>query len=135
MEGNTFQRIYDMIEDLLPDEWEELFFYAMYEHDSYSMRFYVRRGDDVRHMSNIEGIQQKVVIDRAMKIDRFLQVERNSLSDPWRTLTMVVDNNGKFFVDLDYTDFSERYLEYIEVWEEKYLRLNAAKDKPNSFND
>lgn len=134
---DIFQKIFSAIEPLLPNGWEEMWYCADYEQDSYSMRFYVRIGDKINQLSQCDGMSQTVVINKAIEIDKFLAPHRNMLSEQnrWNVLTMVVDNTGHFYVEYDYTDITDRYFEYIELWEKKYLKNRFGDEKPNTFED
>lgn len=124
MDNSIFQKIFDLLQGVLPNTWDNLVFYASYSKGSYSMKFYVRNGDteylDCFQLPNINRIQ---IVRLFMSIDKILSPERamEEETKKWSVMTMRVDSNGNMKSDFDYTDISENFISYEREWKEKYL--------------
>ena len=120
----VFQNTFDLLLDCLPADWNRLIFFSFYTNGSYSMKYYTKN----ENSEWIDCFSQKDVtrsdlIKLFIKIDNVLSEERNHLTDKerWTVFTMIVDSNGKMTSEFDYTDISDRVIEYEREWEKKYL--------------
>lgn len=123
MKATVFQSIFDKLQDYLPQQWDQIIYYALYMADSYSMKFYIRRGDEITDCFHLPGISRVRLAKTFMAMDKDITAARKELAqkDLWSVMTMVVDSQGNMKTDFDYTDISESSIEYVRQWEKKYL--------------
>lgn len=125
MDNEIFQKIYDVLADLLPVKWTKVIYRADYTEGSYGMKYYVA-GDDGKFIDcySLPGISRSQILQAFKEINKFLSPSRASLSekDRWSVFTMIVSGDGSFKTDFDYTDISESAIAYMEEWEKKYLQ-------------
>lgn len=125
MKNEVFQKMFDMIQPFLPDEWQKMIFFVGYTKGSYSMKFYSCDSSghytDCFRQINSDKAQ---LIKLFMAIDRILSGERSQLGEKeqWSVMTMIVDHEGNMKTSFDYTDISENVLSYEKIWKETYLR-------------
>ncbi len=125
MEKIDFTNIFGILQDIVPNEWNKIVFYAQYSQGSYSMKYYVDLGNsEYIDCYNLNGISRSEIIRSFMKIDLELSKVRNGLKDEkkWSVLTFQVDNSGKFRAEYEYRDVSENTIQYFEEWKNKYLK-------------
>ena len=125
MEDKSFQKIFGVLEPVLPEHWKRLVLFAGYTEGSYTMKYYVKDDNDVYtdcFRQNVIGNAQliKVFID----IDKIIKVERDKLDDKskWSVMTMIVDADGNMKTEFDYSDISEDSIGYEHNWKKKYIQ-------------
>lgn len=124
MNSDMYQKIFDLIAEVLPENWSKLVFMAGYTEGSYSMKYYVKIGAtdylDCFELGNIDNLQ---ILQLFIKLDSVISSERSLLQDSekWNVLSMTVDSEGKMKTDFDYTDISNDVITYEEEWKKKYL--------------
>ena len=124
MNSKLFQDIFDLLVDVLPENWKKLVFMAEYTEGSYSMKYYVQIGEsdylDCFKLGNIDDLQ---LLQLFIKLNNIISPERSSLqeSEKWNVLSMTVDSDGKMKTDFDYTDISNDVITYEDEWMKKYL--------------
>lgn len=124
MNVELYQNIFDLLADVLPENWSKLVFMAGYTEGSYSMKYYVKTGTtdylDCFELGNIDNIQ---ILQLFLKINKIISQERSSLknSERWNVISMIVDSGGKMKTDFDYSDISNDMIKYEEQWKRKYL--------------
>lgn len=125
MKDIDYQKIIDILEKILPEEWSKIVFYAEYTAGSYSMKYYVDLGDgkyiDCYSLKQFSKIQ---FIGTWMEIDKEIAKIRKELEehDKWSVLTIQIDRSGKFKADYDYDSHDEAAIMYHEKWKKQYLR-------------
>lgn len=124
MNSDMYQKIFNLIAEVLPENWSKLVFMAGYTEGSYSMKYYVKIGAtdylDCFELGNIDNLQ---ILQLFIKLDSVISSERSLLQDSekWNVLSMTVDSEGKMKTDFDYTDISNDVITYEEEWKKKYL--------------
>ena len=125
MKDIPYQSIFNTLQEVLPDDWHKVVFYAQYGENSYSMKYFVDSGDGVyTECFKLKGISKKDIIKAFAVIDSQIMPVRKELSkkDTWSVMTLVVDDTGNFKADYEYNDISENSIEYYQNWKEKYLK-------------
>ena len=124
MEDKLFQRIFDILEPVLPGHWKRLVFFAGYIEGSYTMKYYVKDDNDEYtdcFRQNVIGNAQLIKV--FMNIDKIIKVGRDKLDDKskWSVMTMIVDADGNMKTEFDYSDISEDSIGYEQNWRKKYI--------------
>lgn len=125
MNEKIYQKIVDALQEVLPDKWERIVFYVNYIGDSYSIKYYVDLGNgeyiDCFELDSISNIQ---LVRLFVRIDKIISKERDHLDkkSKWNVMTMIVNSNGDFKADYDYSDITENFVAYEEKWKKHYLK-------------
>ena len=117
-----FQDTFDVIQELLPEGWSKVSFFAIYFDGGYTMKFYVKVDEAFEDCYSI--LADETVETAFKKIDKFISKERSTLDEKhlWNVMTMVVSSDGKMKTDFDYNDVSDDEIAYIRNWKKKYLQ-------------
>lgn len=124
MKNISYQGIFNTLQEVLPDDWHKVVFYAQYGENSYSMKYFVDSGDGVyTECFKLKDISKKDIIKAFAVIDSQIMPVRKELSkkDTWSVMTLVVDDTGNFKADYEYEDISENSIGYYQRWKEKYI--------------
>lgn len=124
MEDKSFQKIFGVLESVLPEHWKKLVLFAGYTQGSYTMKYYVKDDNDLYtdcFSQNVIGNAQLIKV--FMNIDKIIKVERDKLDDKskWSVMTMIVDADGNMKTEFDYSDISEDSIGYEQNWRKKYI--------------
>lgn len=125
MEDKSFQKIFGVLESVLPEHWKRLVLFAGYTQGSYTMKYYVKDDNDLYtdcFSQNVIGNAQLIKV--FMNIDKIIKVERDKLDDKskWSVMTMIVDADGNMKTEFDYSDISEDSIGYEQNWKKKYIQ-------------
>ncbi len=121
MNEKIYQIIYNELLRFLPSDWEKLVVYLEHGEASYSYSFYVKVKGKYQKCFDIAGISEEKLFETFEKIESFVTKERKKEKNPWTNMTMLVDRDGSFKADFDYTDLSAGTYQYKKQWKEKYL--------------
>ncbi len=124
MKDITYQSIFNTLQDILPDAWHKVVFYAQYGESSYSMKYFVDSGDGkYTECFKLKGVSKRDIIKAFATIDSQIMPIRKELSikDTWSVMTLVVDDEGNFKADYEYKKISDDSIGYYQRWKEKYL--------------
>ena len=125
MKEVSYQSIFNILQEILPDDWHKVVFYAQYDENSYSMKYFVDSGDgNYTECFKLKDISKRDIIKAFAVIDSQIMPIRKELSkkDTWTVMTLVVDENGNFKADYEYKDISEDLVGYYNGWKNRYLR-------------
>lgn len=114
-----YQSIFNTLQEILPDDWHKVVFYAQYGENSYSMKYFVDSGDGVyTDCFKLKGISKRDIIKAFALIDSQIMPIRKKLSkkDTWSVMTLIVDDEGNFKADFEYEDISEDSIGYYQRW-------------------
>lgn len=111
------QKVFDIISDVLPNEWKKAVFVAYYLpiDSSYTMKLFYQD-------STGKYVQKKSF--KLFEIDKILTKVRKKLDKKhkWYGMTLVVTNDGHMKLNYDYEDHSENMFGYEENWMKRYLK-------------
>lgn len=119
----SFQKVYELLDDILPDQWKKIAFYVQYGDDSYSMKYYYKDNSDVYHDCFENGITKSMrkTFDRINKYILSFRKKTPTKNELWSVMTMIISSDGKFKVDYDYSDISDDPVGYTLRWKKQYL--------------
>lgn len=124
MNNEIFQKVFDLIQPHLPEEWEKMVLYVGYTEGSYSMKFYTCDANGTyTDCFSQKGANKVKLVQLFMSIDKVLAPERKALEDKnkWSVMTMIVDSEGAMKSEFDYADIRENTIAYERSWKEKYI--------------
>lgn len=125
MNNAIFQKIFDMLQPVLPKEWKKLVLYVGYTAGSYTMKYYTSDTNGVyTDCFRQKNINKAQLINLFMHIDKVVESERKKLDDKnkWSVMTMIVDIDGSMKSEFEYEDISENAIAYEQSWKEKYIK-------------
>lgn len=129
MKDIPYQSVFNTLQEILPDDWHKVVFYAHYGERSYSMKYFVDSGDGVyTDCFKLKDIPKQEIIKAFAVIDSQIMPIRKELSqkDSWSVMTLTVDDEGNFKADYEYEDISEDAIGYYQRWKEKYLNIRCC---------
>ncbi|HIT44537.1 MAG TPA: DUF600 family protein [Candidatus Aphodovivens excrementavium] len=119
------QSIVSILERTLPDTWESVVFYAEYPEDAFSIEYYAKtqNGSSYVKCFDIPGISRSNLLNDFIEIDKVIAPERDALSPSkrWNAMTLVLQSDGKFRIDYDYSDVSSLAYSRKKEWKARYL--------------
>lgn len=123
MENNVYTELGKNIIAVLPKNWERVCLYAQISKDSCELFFHVKIGDKYIYCFDLEksyGISRKELREKFKELQGLLSPDQKEKN--WYVLTFILNSDGKFSVEYEYTDYSENSLDYQRIWKEKYLK-------------
>ena len=125
MDNEIFQKIFDILQPVLPTGWKKMVLFVGYTAGSYTMKYYTCDNQGIfTDCFSQSGINRAQLIKLFMSIDKAVTPERKKLDgkNKWSVLTMIVTDDGKMKTDFDYTDISDNAIAYEQSWKEKYIK-------------
>lgn len=126
----SFEIIADKIQDILPQEWKKVVFYAEVTDDSYEMFYYVFTSESNKpiqcyDLPDLYEIDENKIDAIFEELYKPLREERSSLAvegkEPWTNYTLLLTDDGHFKVDYDFTSLEDGGYNYRKDWKHKYL--------------
>ena len=125
----SFEIIANKIQEVLPQGWKKLVFYAEVAIDSYEMFYYVFTSEsdkpiqcyDLPDLYEIDEDQIDAVFEELyvpLRDEQLALIKEGK--QPWTTITLALSEDGTFKVDYDYSSIDDGY-EYLKNWKAKYL--------------
>lgn len=127
----SFEMIAEKIQMVLPKNWSKVCLYAEIEEDSYEMFFYCFLQGENKPIQcyNLEekySINEDDIDEIFYQINQILKPEwlelKEKEKDVWSNLTFILNDNGEFFGEYDYSDLSNGSYDYKKEWKNKYLK-------------
>lgn len=112
-----FQRIYDLISESLPTDWEEIVLYCINIDGSYEVKYFVK----IEELGYIECFDLGIPFDKVVGILSDLYELFVSDTMRWRSITVKIDSSSEFNSVADYSDESITYEDYLSNWKNQYL--------------
>lgn len=123
MYNDIYLAVAEELVTVLPEKWEKVMLYSQITDDSYEFFFYVQVGEQFIQCYELEqefGIPRKEIRKCFSKLNDILKSDYKEKK--WYVLTYLLDKNGKFTTEYEYTDYSENSLDYKKQWKVKYLQ-------------
>lgn len=124
MKDIPYQSIFNILLEVMPDNWHKVIFLAEYAESSHSMKYFVDFGDGkFVECFKLGDIPKRNIIRSFALIDSLIMPVRQELTkkDTWSVMTLLVDDEGNFKVDYAYDDISDNPIAFYHKWKEKYL--------------
>ena len=124
MNEDLFQNIFDKLQEVLPQKWDKLAFYASYFQGSYNMNYYIDLGNgeykDCFSLGNMSNMQ---LMKLFMEIDKIISPIRDCLEEAskWNVITMIIEADGNFKTHFDYSAKNDNFISYEKEWKTYYL--------------
>lgn len=143
METQVMEELYEKIankaNEMIPEEWEKLSMYAEVSEGASEVYFYYypkRKNTPIYSLDIVDifEISEDEFDEMSMELNDYFEELREEFKrnkqEPWTSLTLMLESNGKFNIDYDYTDLSESdsYEQHI-IWRYKYLGMQPSPDR------
>ena len=96
MNENMFQNIFDKLQEVLPQKWDKIVFYASYFQGSYNMKYFIDLGDgeykDCFSLGNIPNMQ---LMKLFMDINKIIVILLDSITRLARAYNVIVPPSGR----------------------------------------
>ena len=109
-----YKEIAEKLITVLPKDWEDIRLYSQITESSYEFFFYAKVKGSYIQCFELEkefGITRKLLREVFKSLYEIIQPDY--VEKKWFAMTYSLSNTGKFNVDYEYTDYSEKTLEYI----------------------
>lgn len=127
MNKEVFQKVFDIIQPVLPEDWKKMALFVGYTAGSYTMKYYTCDEMGVyTDCFNQKNINKAQLIKLFISIDKVVGAERKKLDEKnkWSVMTMLVSKDGNMKTDFDYSDISENTIAYEQKWKENYIKCH-----------
>lgn len=122
MKDTMFQDVYDIVNAYAPINYNRLVIYLEYGEASYTFAFYAKVGEKYEKCYDWTGFDEKTAWEVFSRIDSIVSpIRKENGGQLWTNMTIVVEADGKFHSDFDYTDLIECAYLYKKEWKKKYL--------------
>lgn len=136
--GRKYQQIAQLVNDMIPEEWERVYIYGEMEKDGGTNFFYYdpKKGKEPVYSLDIPDlfeINEDEYEERDDQLYSALEDLWNEFKDseqePWSTFIMTFDTSGKFDVKHGYEDLSESGpFQRLLAFKYKYLGIVPTDD-------
>ena len=126
----SFEKVSEKLQMVLPENWSKVCLYAEIEENSYEIFFYCyinggKKPIQCYDLVEMYQIDEDEIDDIFFEINDVLKQEWLKLKeqgkDIWSNYTFILNSNGKFSEEYDYSDLTEGSYDYKKAWKERYL--------------
>ena len=108
------QTIYEKLTSIIQEDWEKLIYRADYDHDSWSMIFYLlQKNGIIKDCYSMEEISRGELIELFSELNTELKECRDI--EGWYVMTMTILQDGTFKTDFVYDDISRNLADYYKA--------------------
>ena len=129
MQQQLPQKVFERLQEVLPEWWQKVAFYAGYTAGSFEMKYYVqdKKGEFISCYKLLSDNDNTMLF---MDIDEDISLIRDNLipEKRWNVFTMEFDCDGNVKSDFGYEDISENSINSIQNWEEQYEKSKVNAD-------
>jgi uncharacterized protein (TIGR01741 family) len=128
---------------IIPEKWDKVLLYGEINEDTRTAFFnYYPVGKkesiyshDIPQIFNISKLEYRKQLRKLLDVLEELWHEfKNNEQEPWTNLTFILESNGKFNIEYDYTDLSNvNDVERHAIWDYKYLGIMPEDDYRKKF--
>ena len=116
----SYSKIFELIQDCLPDNWRKVIFYSVIAQDSFSMKYFVEQDNGILiDCFSVSNVNRMKLHRTFMDIYSLINKYRMSLSEKerWSSIILIVNGDGKFKAKLDYDIFQSFQQKIYEIEE------------------
>jgi len=135
----VYEKIANRVNEMIPEEWEKVALYAEVSEYASSVYFYyyptvkdtpIYSLDIVDIFEIDEDEFDKMNMELFEYFEELREEFKRNEQEPWTNLTLMLESDGKFNIEYDYTDLSEAddYEQQI-IWEYLHLGMQPSPDR------
>ena len=122
MKEMDYNKIAENLIMILPNDWEKVVLYTQINNDAYELFFHVKVDGNFYQCYNLDKVFGITSDQINATFDELYKLILPDWKDKyWFVCTFILDKNGEFKVDYEYTNYSESTLKYKKDWKNKYL--------------
>jgi uncharacterized protein (TIGR01741 family) len=131
--NKIYEKIADNLNQSIPEEWDKVYMYGEVNEHMQNAFFYYYPANSDKPIYNLDIPELFDVTEDEIDNLRYELLEileelwnefKNNGHEPWTNLTFILESNGRFKIDYDYTDLSEADpREQHWIWKYKYLSI------------
>lgn len=131
--NEIYGKIAEVLNDTIPEDWNKIYMYGEILDDVQKSHFYYYPADgsepvyshDIPEIFDIDEDDYDEQLDELLDTLTELRLEfKNNGQELWTNLTFILESDGKFNIEYDYTDLSETSpREQFIIWKYKYLGI------------
>ena len=123
MRDEVFQKVLETVFPILPEDWNSFIVRGLFSRQGSEIRIFIRDSSNTYQDCYAVGVPNEEVIQVSKSIyEELLKLRQSSEKEPWTGVTMVVDNEGNFTSDFDYSETKLFTPDYESAWENRYLK-------------
>ncbi len=140
MNTDIMERIYEdisrILNDLMPDDWSEIYLYTQLSDYMYTMYFFYYTNDKKKLVYSFDipknyEIDEDKFDDLRDELKNIFKELRNEFiknkQEPWTNLTLFMKDNGEFKIDYSYSDISKiDPFEQQIIWRYEVLGIDSS---------
>jgi len=141
--NEIYSKIANTLNDVIPEDWDKVLMYGEISEGAEEVFFYYYpAGQDKpvysHNIPEIFDISEDEYDELLLQlIDNITELQnelKNNGQEPWTNLTFILESNGKFKFEYDYTDLLEvDDIAHHAVWEYKYLGIIPENEYRRKF--
>lgn len=144
--NDIYYKIADTLDEIIPESWDKIYMYGEVLKGAKEAYFYYYPSEGNNQIVYSQDIPKKFNISKTEYYKLLLQLVdnitelwtefKNNELEPWTNLTFILESNGEFNIDYDYTDLSEANpIERHIIWKYKYLNIIPEDERYKKFVD
>ena len=116
---NLHKKVYLLLKDIVPKEFQKIYFYAIYSEGSFEMNFYTYIDGHYIDAYHI-GVNKPKIVSTFLKIDKLIKEIDFPVQRP-TVITLEINGDGRTRSSYEYDDHSKDMIGYVKDWKNKYL--------------
>ncbi|NFN93537.1 DUF600 family protein [Clostridium botulinum] len=145
--GEIYGEIANMVIEMIPDKWNEIYLYGEVLQDSSEVYFYFNSltsnniiyGHDIPKIYSIdENIYENLLMELTDIVEELYKEYKENNEDVWTNFTFRLNNTGKFSIKFNYDDIlkspflsGERQI----IWEYEVLGIEPTNENHKEIID
>ncbi|URZ03552.1 antitoxin YezG family protein [Clostridium felsineum] len=145
--SGIYGQIANMLVEMIPDKWSEIYLYAEVLKDSSEVYFYfnsVTREDIIysHTIPEIYKVDENIYEDLLMELNDIVEELNREYKENneniWTNLTLILNNSGKFNIKFNYDDILKSKFSSGErqiIWEYEVLQIIPTNEEQKKIID
>lgn len=141
--NEIYGKVANTLNKTIPEKWDKVLLYGEVNEDTRTAYFnYYPAGKkesvyshDIPQIFNIPKLEYRKQLRQLLdNLEELWNEFKNNGQEPWTNLTFILENNGKFNIEYDYTDLSNANdVERHAIWDYKYLGIIPEDEYTKKF--
>lgn len=127
MMDEIYQEIYDILFPILPSEWEQIVVRGVFGKEGNEIKFFIR--DNAGKYSDCFSLgveREKILQTSKLILSTLERLRQSSEKEYWNVATIVINNDGDFNADFNYSSDVLFDSKYDSAWRAHYLNENRG---------
>ncbi|NFQ68130.1 antitoxin YezG family protein [Clostridium sporogenes] len=145
--GEIYGEIANMVIEMIPDKWNEIYLYGEVLEDSSEVYFYFNSltrnniiyGYDIPEIYNVdENIYENLLMELTDIVEELYKEYKENNENVWTNFTFRLNNAGKFNIKFNYDDILKSLFSSGErqiIWEYEVLQIEPTNENHKKIID